>query len=86
MTKTPQRAGLATSVLVIIFFVTAVGFRMSGGNVPAWFPITMLAILGVTTISAVVCLVTTLFAFIRSRQQQQMSSSREIFSNEKPID
>jgi hypothetical protein len=56
-------------VLVVIFFVTAVGFRMSGGDVPAWFPIAMGAVLCVTTISAIVCLVTGAFGFLRSRQQ-----------------
>ncbi|TAL01522.1 MAG: hypothetical protein EPO07_08220 [Verrucomicrobia bacterium] len=68
MTKTSQRAGLVTSVLVIVFFVTAIGFRMSGGDVPNWFPITMGAILCVTTISAVVCLVTAAFGFFRGRR------------------
>jgi ABC-type polysaccharide/polyol phosphate export permease len=75
MTKTSQRAGLVTSVLVIIFFVTAVGFRISGGDVPAWFPITMGMILCVTTISAVVCIVTASSAFFRSRRQQEQSGS-----------
>jgi len=68
MTKTSQRAGLVTSVLVIVFFITAVGFRISGGDVPAWFPITMGLILCVTTISAVVCLVSGLLGFLRSRR------------------
>jgi hypothetical protein len=75
MTKAPQRAGFATSVLVVVFFVTAVGFRISGGNVPSWFPITMGAILCVTTISAVICLVTTVSAFFRTRQSNAPSSA-----------
>jgi len=70
MTKTSQRAGLLTSVLVVVFFFTAIGFRMSGGDVPSWFPITMGAILCVTTVSAVVCLVTTWFAFYRGRRRR----------------
>jgi hypothetical protein len=45
--------GFVTSVLVVVFFVTAFGFRISGGNVPSWFPITMGAIL-CATISVVV--------------------------------
>jgi hypothetical protein len=73
MTTTSQRAGLVTSGLVLIFFVTAVGFRMSGGDVPAWFPIAMGAVLCVTTISAVVCLVTGAFGFLRSRRQSDES-------------
>jgi hypothetical protein len=75
MTKTSQRAGVVTSVLVVVFFVTAVGFRISGGDVPNWFPITMGAILCATTISAVICLVSASFAFFRGRRRSNAANA-----------
>jgi len=74
MTKTSQWAGYVTSVLVIVFFVTAAVFRASGGDVPPWFPYMMMAILGATTTSAVVCLVTALFGFLRRQRQAKQVS------------
>lgn len=44
---------------------------------PIWFPITMGAILCVTTISAVICLVTSASAFFRTRQSNAPSSVLE---------
>jgi hypothetical protein len=69
MIKTSHIAGYVTSFLAIIFVIFVAIFRSSGGAVPGWFTAVVLCGWGATTVSAVVCLVTGAFGFLRSRRK-----------------
>jgi hypothetical protein len=69
MNKTSHIAGFVTSVLAIIYFIIGTVYKSSGGIVPGWYVAMLGAIWMVTTISAVVCLVTAAFGFFRSRRK-----------------
>ncbi len=83
MTKTSQWAGYFASFFAIAFFVTALEFRGSGGLVPGWFAVVTGCFMMLAAFSGVVCLVSAIFGYVRSRKQEGMIA-REILDDEKP--
>jgi hypothetical protein len=68
MSKASRWAGYLASIFSIGFFVTALVFRGSGGEVPAWFALTIGLFMTLASVSGVVCLVSGAFAYARSRR------------------
>lgn len=71
MTKTSQWAGYFASFFAIAFFVTALEFRDSGGQVPGWFAVVTGWFMMLAAFSGVVCLVSAAFGYFRSRGQDR---------------
>jgi ABC-type Fe3+-siderophore transport system permease subunit len=82
MTKTSQWAGYCASVFAISFFVTALEFRGSGGQVPGWFAVVTGWFMMLAAFSGVVCLVSAVFGF--ARQRKGKTTGREILHAERP--
>ena len=82
MTKTSQWAGYLASFFAIAFFITALEFRGSGGQVPGWFAVVTGWFMMLAAFSGVVCLVSAVFGFARQRKQKM--AHRDILTDDKP--
>jgi hypothetical protein len=81
MTKTSRWAGYCASVFAITFFVSVTIYR--GGVLPGWFAVVTGWCMMLAAFSGVVCLVSGVFGYFRSRRQD-IKIGREILDDEKP--
>jgi hypothetical protein len=85
MTKTSQWAGYFASFFAIAFFITALEFRGSGGQVPGWFAVVTGWFMMLSAFSGVVCLVSAAFGFVRNRKKNT-ARGQDIVKDDKPAD
>ena len=85
MSTTSRWAGYLASIFSIAFFVTALGFRGSGGEVPGWFALITGWFMMLAAFSGVLCLVSAVFAFVRRRRQRDAADRDIVYDDKRAV-